>query len=88
MSAFDWWAARIVGAPWAYTALAAEPTSEPEPVRESPMLTTYADTVDVVEAAELDVVARLHELTCAGLSPLEACKVLFNPIGEEAPGVA
>lgn len=88
MSAFDRLTARFVGAPWAYTTLAAEPSSEADPVRESPMLTTYADTIDVVEAAELDVVARLHELTCAGLSPLEACRALFNPLGEEAPGVA
>ena len=50
--------------------------------------TCYADTADEVKAAELDVVGELAALVESRLSPLEACRALFNPIVEEAPDVA
>ncbi|MGW4406555.1 hypothetical protein ACWEJ6_21175 [Nonomuraea sp. NPDC004702] len=83
MSAFDMWAARLVRAPWADTAPAA-PAVVSEVAESSPMLTTYADTVLEVEAAELDVVADLDRLTAGGLSPWEACAALFGATGAEA----
>lgn len=45
--------------------------------------TVYADTGEEVVAAELDVIGELVELTDSwDLSPLEACRALFNPISE------
>ena len=93
MSRLDDWASRVTGfgvydTPSATTSAAA--TVVVEAGQQAPALTdtTFADTAQEVEAQEGAVVDRLAELTEGRLSPLEACRRLFNPAIEEATDVA
>lgn len=87
VSRLDDWAARISGV-WEPSMAPPEPVDEP--AHASPLLkTSYEETAEVVVAEELDVSARLaHLVDGRGLSPLEAARALFGPIGEEATDVA
>lgn len=88
MSRFDAFVARWAGFGYYETA----PDPVPDRVREfaaecerhiaASVATTYADTRDEVEAAELDVIGELSALVESSLSPLEACRQMFNPINE------
>jgi hypothetical protein len=66
---------------------AVEEQPAPPPVL---VVTNFEPTVEAVEAAELEVIARLSALVdepqvpWLWLSPLDACRTLFNPIGGDA----
>ena len=66
-----------------------EPVDAPAHASSPLLKTSYADTVEAVEAAELEVIGELHELVASWrLSPWQAAFALFNPIVEEATDVA